>query len=177
MDHYMQKFFNSPFDIDSFVAKKGVVNGKLLSSLLDHFFFEQSMPKTTGPELFNLKYLENSILKTNSENLSFEDVMATLNMFSAKCISNSIIELYSLNDHPVMYISGGGIHNQLLIENLKMLLNFVEFKSVNELGINPDEKEAILFALLANETVCGSQLKFGNKNHNPSTLMGKISLP
>jgi len=40
------------------------------------------------------------------------------------------------------------------------------------LGINPDAKEAILFALLGNEALAGSPLTIGS---NPSVLMGKFS--
>jgi anhydro-N-acetylmuramic acid kinase len=40
------------------------------------------------------------------------------------------------------------------------------------LGIDPGAKEAILFALLGNEALCGEPMAIGN---NPAVLMGKFS--
>jgi anhydro-N-acetylmuramic acid kinase len=52
-----------------------------------------------------------------------------------------------------------------------------QFKNTNDLGISADAKEAILFAVLANETITGSPTNFGTKQGIPSVLMGKISFP
>ena len=50
-------------------------------------------------------------------------------------------------------------------------------KNLGELGIDPDAKEALLFAILANETLAGSPCFEGNRYGIPNTTMGKISLP
>ena len=51
------------------------------------------------------------------------------------------------------------------------------FKNTDEIGISGDAKEAILFAVLANETVAGGATDFGTNNGIPSVTMGKISFP
>jgi len=44
------------------------------------------------------------------------------------------------------------------------------------LGINPDAKEAVLFAILANECLSGGQMRFGNTAQGiPNVTMGKVS--
>lgn len=177
MDQFMQKHFKKSADFEALEAKKGAVDTALLATLLNHPFFDKGFPKTTGPELFNLSYLEKAIQKSNTGHITLNNQLATLNMFTAKCIEQAIKKCFMPSDNPVFYLSGGGIHNPLLIENLKETIGFGEFKNINSLGINPDEKEAILFALLANETVCGSALKIGETKDNPQVLMGKISLP
>jgi anhydro-N-acetylmuramic acid kinase len=48
---------------------------------------------------------------------------------------------------------------------------------ISNLGISGDAKEAVLFALLANETVAGGSVDFGNRQGIPSVTMGKISFP
>lgn len=68
------------------------------------------------------------------------------------------------------------VFNTLLIKNLKQLLDFGSFGNIQELGVNPYEKEAILFALLANETVCGSSLKIGDAIKTPQVYMEKNKL-
>lgn len=49
--------------------------------------------------------------------------------------------------------------------------------TTDKFGINPDAKEAVLFALLANECISGDALHFSGNKHYPGVSMGKISLP
>jgi anhydro-N-acetylmuramic acid kinase len=178
MDQYVQRYFDGIYyDKDAAIALKGEVNKPLLNKLLDDSFFAAAFPKTTGPELFSLKYLQNAQLATNTGSLSREDVMTTLCRFSAEGIIISIKKVLSEMSNPILYLSGGGMHNPLLLKFLKEALPQISFKSTAELSIHPDAKEAVLFALLANETICGEQVNFGNREGVPSVCMGKISLP
>ncbi|TAH01199.1 MAG: anhydro-N-acetylmuramic acid kinase [Sphingobacteriales bacterium] len=178
MDQYIQKNFpNKYYDKDAEIALAGIVNQTLLDELLTHLFFNLGFPKTTGPELFNLQYLETALKKTNNTALVVADVLATLSKLSAVVIANAINKCFSANQQPVIYLSGGGMYNPLLVNYLKKLLPFATFKNTNSLGINPNAKEAVLFALLANENICGNAIDFGNRNEIPSICMGKISFP
>ncbi|MOA59352.1 Anhydro-N-acetylmuramic acid kinase [compost metagenome] len=58
-------------------------------------------------------------------------------------------------------------------------LSNCSFYSTDELGIIPDAKEAVLFAVLANELVAGKEESlFGNPIREiPKVTMGKISFP
>lgn len=69
------------------------------------------------------------------------------------------------------------MHNPLLVKLLKNALPKVIFNTTDELEINPDAKEAVLFALLANETLAGNPINFGEREGVPSICMGKICLP
>ncbi|HRE63914.1 MAG TPA: anhydro-N-acetylmuramic acid kinase [Ferruginibacter sp.] len=176
MDAWMQKnFTHLHFDKDAAVAKKGMVNDALLNSLFENEFLQTPVPKTTGPELFNLSFVEAALQKIETTSISVEDVMATLNFFTAKTIANTINEV--IQTRTIIYVSGGGLHNPMLMDHLKHLINNAEILSTLEKGINPDAKEAILFALLANEAVAGNPEKTfpkGLKNF-PAVSMGKIS--
>lgn len=176
MDAYVKKHFSDlSFDKDAAIAKQGIINYELLQALLQHNFFNQPFPKTTGPELFNLSYLEQAQQNSNTQNSSHFDVMATLNRFTAVSIANAVTATINANDY-IVYTSGGGMHNSLLIEHLQSLLPKVEFKTTADLQINPDAKEAVLFAILANECVAGNTKFIGNSNI-PNVSMGKISFP
>jgi anhydro-N-acetylmuramic acid kinase len=179
MDALIQQHFPGKyFDEDASVAKQGIVNETLLRALKDHPFFQQSFPKTTGPELFNLPYLETAKQKTGISNLSIYDTMATLNLFSAHTIAEAVQKTMHGNDSFIMYASGGGMHNPLLMQNIQQLLPNVVIKHTSELGIHPDAKEAVLFAILANECVAGGDVEFGKELKGiPSVTMGKISFP
>ena len=179
MDAYIRKQFPDLFfDKDASIAKSGIVNEALLAVLKNDDFFKQEFPKTTGPELFNLQYLYKAKQKSKTETLSDENTMATLNKFSADMIAYAILNCIKNKVGIKIFISGGGLHNPLLMHHLQEQLPNCSFHSTTETGINPDAKEAILFALLANETVCGNNLTFKNAaSAIPSVTMGKISFP
>lgn len=178
MNSYMHKYFGLEMDRGASVASKGKVNSTLLEALLGHSFFNEKLPKTTGPELFNLSYVERCKAQSGILPISHEDIMCTLCEFSAKAICDSILSLK--NDYAVditVYISGGGLHNPLLYERIKdRLKSAVPVHSFELLGMNPDAKEACLFAVLANETVAGEGGDYQILD-NPNICMGKISLP
>ena len=168
------------YDKDAQIARKGTINAELLQALKDNSFFKEPFPKTTGPELFNLDYIQSAMTESQTQHLPVEDVVATLTRFSAETAAEAI--LFAINqteattDTITVYVSGGGIHNPMLMEYLNDLLP-CSFKNTNDLGISADAKEAILFAVLANETVAGGTTHFGTKKGIPSVTMGKISFP
>ena len=53
-------------------------------------------------------------------------------------------------------MSGGGVHNPVLFQFLKDYLGEISVRKVEEFGIPSDAKEALAFAILANETICGN---------------------
>jgi anhydro-N-acetylmuramic acid kinase len=183
MDAYCQKHFSQLFDKDAAIARAGTVSLELLDTLLSDWltdFFEQPFPKTTGPEVFNLEYLDTAIEMSESQQLSHYDIVATLCEFSAVCIVKSLLTTAKNESDLHVYVSGGGIHNPLLLERITLLLKDklpgAEVHSTDSLSINPDAKEAVLFALLANETLCSDGNTFaGTEKNMPNITMGKIS--
>ncbi|HEX3023920.1 MAG TPA: anhydro-N-acetylmuramic acid kinase [Chitinophagaceae bacterium] len=178
MDAYIQKYFEGKyFDKNAAIAKQGNLNEKLLNELKHNNFFKKDFPKTTGPELFNLNFVDEAKQKSNTQNISHVDVMATLNRFTADGIVDALKRSLPSKDF-IVYTSGGGMHNDLLMQNMRQQLPDILFKNFTDLKINPDAKEALLFAVLANECVCGNELKFSTgKNKIPNITMGKISFP
>ncbi len=179
MDAYVQQNFTGEyFDKDAAIAKQGTVNEALLQALKQHPFFEQGFPKTTGPELFNLTYLNNVIEAASIVEILHEDVMATLNKFTADVIVNALQRGVLSPQNVAIYPSGGGMHNPLLMQHIKQQLPHFNFKNTNELSVHPDAKEAVLFAVLANETLSASTVFKSSSNTGiPNVTMGKISLP
>lgn len=173
-------FPEKSFDKDAEIATSGTVNQELLTSLKSDSFFTTSYPKTTGPELFNIEYVRNAQANSNTQDITINDLLATLTRFSAESIAeaaiNTIDKTSSLIENFTIYLSGGGAHNPLLIKWLKELLP-CHFLKTDDLGISGDAKEAILFAILANETVSGGNSNFGTRKGIPSVSMGKISFP
>jgi anhydro-N-acetylmuramic acid kinase len=177
MDAYCKKQFQCNYDKDSLLAQKGTPNQALLTALLNHPFFEEAFPKTTGPELFNLEYLEKAQKESSTTDINAYDVLSTLNHFSAQAIVQSIQRTIHTKNNIVVYSSGGGMHNTLLMQTIQKALPEIDFKTTLDLHINPDAKEAVLFAILANETVAGNTTLQSTKKEIPNVTMGKISFP
>lgn len=177
MDQFVQGHYPGKyFDQDAAIASSGKVIIPLLDALFDHDFFKAGYLKTTGPELFSLSYLNDAIQGAGLHGLSNEDIMATLAAFTAKAIVKAITFCVEGKGAYEIYISGGGMHNPLLTRMIEEQLG-KKLKYTSDLGIEPDAKEAVLFALLANEAVSGGKTDFGKHPGVPSISMGKVSFP
>jgi anhydro-N-acetylmuramic acid kinase len=177
MDQFVQGHYPGKyFDQDAAIASSGKVIIPLLDALFDHDFFKAGYLKTTGPELFSLSYLNDAIQGAGLHGLSNEDIMATLAAFTAKAIVKAITFCVEGKGAYEIYISGGGMHNPLLTRMIEEQLG-KKLKYTSDLGIEPDAKEAVLFALLANEAVSGGKTDFGKHPGVPSISMGKLSFP
>lgn len=177
MDAYVKKYVNGMlYDKDGTIAASGQPNDALLAALQNDAFFNLALPKTTGPEKFNLEYLDAAMQASGANALPVADVLATLNCFTATTIAHAIKKAYH-GDQPVtLFASGGGAHNKTLMHTLQQQLPFCRLADINGLGIHPDAKEAVLFAVLANECVAGTTEGAAGSGFIP-VKMGKISLP
>jgi anhydro-N-acetylmuramic acid kinase len=172
IDAACKLYFGKAYDEDSAIAFSGKVNEALLKALLAHPFFKEALPKTTGPELFNLNYLGKA-QKASDTMGPPADIVATLSAFTAQSIAGAIATL-NIPQGLKIFVSGGGAHNPFVMQRLQQLLPGMLIGNTNALGIQPDAKEAILFALLGNEALCGQPILIGT---NPAVLMGKFSFP
>ena len=173
LDALARRDFGHAFDPSGSLARKGRLCPSLLSSLLSTPFFNEDLPKSTGPELFNMDYLQRALSGLDASECSKYDLLNTVTQFTASAVSQTIEGLSQTNPGSI-YVSGGGAHNLFLMELLADALPKWKVKKVEELGLSADAKEAVLFALLANETICGSAISTGA---GPAVMMGKISLP
>jgi anhydro-N-acetylmuramic acid kinase len=179
MDAFVQENFKGKyFDENGMIAATGKINNELLYALKENIFFSQPFPKTTGPELFNSDYLAKAKAVSKTSHLSNGDLLATLNKFSADTIADAIKKTGKDLSGLAIYSSGGGMHNSLLMQHIRSQLPGCKFYTTADLEIDPDAKEAVLFALLANECVCGDPSTYGRGTTGmPAVSMGKISFP
>lgn len=178
IDQATQKYFSNDFDKDSRIARRGTVDQNLLSVLKDHEYFQKTMPKTTGPEVFNLGWIDKTLDEHNIAEPEPADLIATLTRFSAETIADAIAQIQYENNSAIVYVSGGGIHNPLLTEWLQELLPDHPIRNFEEIGFNPDAKEAVLFAVLANETLSGNGFAMDTEQDTKQKVnFGKISFP
>ncbi|MFM6937630.1 MAG: anhydro-N-acetylmuramic acid kinase, partial [Aquirufa sp.] len=157
---------NQAYDEDGAIARSGKIDTGILAELMSLSFFKDQFPKSTGPEYFNLDLVHASI--------SPADLVATLTEFTAQSIALAMKSYIPSGVEGTVYVSGGGSKNPVIMERLAALLPFRVCES-DELGMPSAAKEAVLFALLANETLADSPgaERLGD---SPWVSMGKISL-
>ena len=170
---YFPGFF---YDKDARLGMQGLLHPGLLKELMNLDFFHENFPKSTGPEYFNLEKVE-QLIQENQWTLTPTDLIRTLTEFTAESIALAI-KKYAPETSASIYVSGGGSQNPLLMQRISALLPEIQVRNSSEIGIPTDAKEAVLFALLANETILDAgATKVRRLGDSPWVTMGKISLP
>ncbi|GAB3501292.1 anhydro-N-acetylmuramic acid kinase AnmK [Spirosoma knui] len=177
LDAYARTLLHKAYDQDGELAASGQVNPQLLLALKANPFFDASFPKTTGPEVFNTAFVEQAQRQSETANVSAADLMATLVQFSADTIAEAVKRVMRAGSTYHVYMSGGGMHNPVLTAAIRNQLPNCQFSTTSELGIDGDAKEAVLFAVLANESLAGGTTSFGEREGVPTVSMGKVSFP
>jgi anhydro-N-acetylmuramic acid kinase len=139
------------FDHEGDLARSGTVIPDLLDRLLSMDYLSRRPPKTAGREQFGEPFvadlLKHAILH------EFEDLVCTATVFTAGSIVRAIENFVIPEAHiDQLIISGGGARNEFLVSRLRALLPQLVVSRSDDLGIPVDAKEAIGFAILANET-------------------------
>jgi len=150
--HHVNAVVN--YDQNGAWAKQGQVNNILLKQLLSDDYFALAAPKSTGREYFHLAWLHKQLelySETLSQVLLAQDVQATLTAFTAITIANDIKKLAK---NGKIYLCGGGVHNQQLVNEITLQLNNkseldFELLATSAKNIDGDLLEAIAFAWLA----------------------------
>jgi anhydro-N-acetylmuramic acid kinase len=138
-------------DRDGARAATGRVDHQLVAELLRHPFFELSPPKSTGREAFGDVFVRPLLARYAGRE---GDLLASLTRFIAESVAVGIRRWVR---EPVaeVLVSGGGARNGTLMAALGTALAPVPVRSLAEVGLDPDAKEAVAFAVLANETLFG----------------------
>ena len=175
MDQLMERFTDGKqrYDENGAMAAQGRWDESLLAWMLDDPYLKKAPPKSTGREYYGKEYVD--ALLARAEGLKPENILATACRFTAECIRVAI-DRFCPAQPDYLVIGGGGSRNPTLMRDIRAVLSVPVL--VNEdLGYDSDAKEAVAFAVLANECVHGST------NNMPSVtgarhpvVMGKISL-
>jgi anhydro-N-acetylmuramic acid kinase len=179
IDYLTRKFFNKEYDEDGKIAFSGKVNENLFNDLIKtDKFIHKRPPKSTGREHYGKDFITKLIRKHKS--IPHADWITTITKFTAFAVFNNYDKF--INDETVieeLFVSGGGARNKYLINELKNYFGKdVQVKNVKSLGISSDAKEAICFAVLANETLRGNPSNIpGVTGAKKQTILGKICLP
>lgn len=161
------------YDDGGRLAAAGRVIPRLLDHMLDDPYLKKQPPKTTGREYFGADYVA-SLLAFGD--YALVDILATATRFTAESIALSLERFAPQLPHRLV-VGGGGSRNPTLLRFLREVLPKVTVQVQEDLGLDSDAKEAVAFAVLANEAL------FGRCNNVPnatgakhSVVMGRINL-
>ncbi|WP_217144529.1 anhydro-N-acetylmuramic acid kinase [Streptomyces sp. AC627_RSS907] len=139
----------SQYDEGGRRAAGGRVDPALLRVLLDDPYYRRPAPKSTGKERFHLPYLQEALAVAPVPGP--DDVLATL----ARLTAVTVADACRAHEVTRLIVSGGGAHNPVLMDMLAEELPGVPLTSSDALGLPPDAKESLAFALLGFLSVNG----------------------
>lgn len=159
-------------------AARGKPIDSMLEKLLDHPFFDELPPKSTGHEEFGFDpYLADTIAA--NQEATADDVVATV----TEAVATSIIEAHErfvLRKYPIkrMVVSGGGAHNRTLMKRIQEGLPDVNVYTSDGAGLPSDAREAIAFAVLGNELFCGTKSNVPSATGaSKPVMLGSLTFP
>lgn len=139
VDAAVRRGWSRNFDRDGRIASRGRVKDAELIKALSHPYFGKKPPRTTGPELFGGDFVERFARRIADP----RDLVATMTAVSAEATARELNRL-KLDE---VYVSGGAVHNPVFMDRMGRLAR-PRILNTSVAGLDPDFKEAVLFAHL-----------------------------
>jgi anhydro-N-acetylmuramic acid kinase len=152
IDAFVRSRSQGSWDEGGSLAARGRTSEATLRALLDDAYFDLAPPKSTGRERFGDAFFARHAAAL--EALDTADGCATLCALTVESIAREL-ERAGVSRGRVV-ASGGGTHNATLLRMLaERLGSKFEVLVSSAVGIDPDAKEAMAFAVLGYETLRG----------------------
>jgi anhydro-N-acetylmuramic acid kinase len=177
IDSLTERFFHKPFDEGGSIASGGAIISSLLGWMIRHPYLAKKPPKSTGRELFGTSFVKELIRRSRGR--PGKDIIATASEFTALsiCLAYRHFIRRTMRAQELL-VSGGGARNTYILDALRRYFSGVEVRTTDETLLPPDAKEAICFALLANETIAGNASNVpGATGAAKPTILGTICPP
>ena len=149
LDHWCQQHTGAAYDANGDWAAQGDVDRELLRQMLSDPYFAKPVPKSTGRDLFNAKWLEQQLAQHSQ--LSAVTVQATLTELTASSCADTVLRWAPGCER--LIVCGGGAYNRSLMARLQSYLPACQVSDSSEFGLPPLEVEATAFAWLARQCV------------------------
>jgi anhydro-N-acetylmuramic acid kinase len=126
------------------------VDEALLDRLLDDDYFRAVPPKTTGRERYGRDYVARLAegFRPGSDEAEWRDLIATLTALTARTLGEAYRTWVLPRGLDEVFLMGGGSRNPVLVEAIAAELAPIPVMDGGELGVDPDAREALAFAVL-----------------------------
>ena len=162
------------YDENGALAAQGKADADLLQWMLGDPYLKKAPPKTTGRESYGEMYVSALMQAGKERGLAALDILATATRFTAECIGIAVENFCPVQPDELV-VGGGGSRNPVLMACLRARLS-IPVLTNEDLGYDSDAKEAVAFAVLANECLhglCNNVPSVTGARH--PVVMGKIS--
>ncbi len=140
------------YDPNGAMAAQGQIDEAWLDELLTHPYYQRRPPKTTGRELYSQDMIVALVESGRKRGLDSNSILATVTALTAASIADAY-QRFALGPIAEVIIGGGGKHNPILMQMLTQFLPPASRLMTHEdIGLDSDFKEALVFAVLAHET-------------------------
>jgi len=180
IDALAERLLGRPFDESGATAATGAIANGLLADLLTDPFFAQPPPRSTGRQAFGRAFVDALLSRAEAMGIiAPADLLATATALTAASVYQAYVRfIRATQPLDTLWLSGGGVHNAFLVQKLADAFAPMPVRSVEVLGIDPDAKEALAFAVLAHETINGvpTNVPSATGASGPAVL-GSVSRP
>lgn len=155
IDQLMQRLYEKPYDKNGKIARLGKFSERLFNHLLKiDEFTKKEPPRSTGREYYGKGFVLNILKKSLRNRINEPEIIHTASKYSAYAIYDAYQKYIAPDyDADILVVGGGGSKNPFIMECLTKYFNGIEVKKTGHFNLNEDFKEAICFAVLANELI------------------------
>lgn len=180
IDGLMQRWTDGTklLDVEGQAAARGRIDRNRLDRLMAHPFLTKPPPRSTGREEFGDAFCDALVAEVApADDQAWHDLLTTVTAWTALSIMHAIREHVPFEVHHLI-VGGGGTHNRTLMAMLGQRSNALSVASMDQFGIDPDYREAMAFAYLADAFVRNrpGNVPAATGARDPARL-GRITMP
>lgn len=144
-------------DRDGRLAAAGRVDRALLADLLAEPTLNAALPRSLGSEQYGPEFVSALLARWPADSDErWQDLLATATQLTVEAVARAYRQWVAPEGEvAAVLVSGGGARNPELMRRLAMALAPIEVTTTAAVGLSPDFKEAIAFALLASARIDG----------------------
>ena len=171
LDGLARRLFDRPLDEGGAWALEGTYDGSLVQAFLRHPFLQEDPPRSTGRDTFGERFVDEFAERVTG---TPQDKLATAVEFIAQTVRLGLERAAEAKPRR-LFVAGGGVHNIALCQAIERACE-VPVASSAEAGVDPDAREALVFAVLAARCVLGIPVTSPRATGaRPGRVLGKLS--
>lgn len=158
LDGLARRFLDANFDDRGACARRGRPHAPWIEAWSEHPFFARPPPKSTGRDSFGEAWIDGAIARARAlrridDARAVEDLMASAADFVAAHVVDGCHRFGDGASRVIL--CGGGVHHLGVIEALGARAPQLRWIASRDVGVDPDAREALVFAVLGARCVLG----------------------